>query len=113
MCGQCRSWQTGGRPGRYYKYLAQGQDLRFGRDQFDVVAYGLAEVSSASAPAACRRSVLSVCLQLVGDRPVSLISILLLRSDFQTSTELMKEQESFVSPARVFSLTAFALRHRL
>ena len=62
-------------PGAVFKYWAQGQGPQRGRDQFDVCAYGLAEISSTSAPTACRRSVLAVCLQLVGDRLVFLISI--------------------------------------
>ena len=43
-------------PGAAYKYWAQGQDLRFGRDQFDVDVYILAEIS--------RRTF----LQFVGDQ---------------------------------------------
>ena len=58
-------WRT---PGAVYKYWAQGQDLRFGRDQFDVDDYVLADIRSKSVPTACRRSFLSVCLQLVGDQ---------------------------------------------
>ena len=62
-------------PGAVYKYWAQGQDLWHGRDQFDVCAYDLAEISSTSAPAAWPRSVRRVRLQLVGDRPAVSISI--------------------------------------
>ena len=43
-------------PGAENKYWTQGQGLQRGRDQFDVCAYGLAEISSTSAPTACRRS---------------------------------------------------------
>ena len=43
-------------PGAAYKYWAQGQDLRFGQDQFDVDVYILAERG--------RR----MFLQLVGDQ---------------------------------------------
>ena len=50
------------------KCWARGLNLWLGRDQFDVCAYGLAKISSTSVPAACRRSVLSVSLQVVGDQ---------------------------------------------
>ena len=50
-------------PGAVYKYWAQGQDLRLGRDQF-VCAYDLAEISSTR-----------VRLQFVRDRPAVSISI--------------------------------------
>ena len=62
-------------PGTVYKCWAQGKDLRSGRGQFDECAYDLAEFSSASAASACRRSVLSVYLQLVGDQPAVSISM--------------------------------------
>ena len=57
-----------GAPRAVFKNWAHGQDLRFGRDQFDVCVYGLAEIDFSSAPTACRRSFLPVCLQLVGDQ---------------------------------------------
>ena len=38
--------------GAVYKYWAQGQNLRFGRDQCDECAYSLSEISSFSVPAA-------------------------------------------------------------
>jgi len=61
-------------PGAVLKYWAQGQDLWFGRDQFDAGDYGLAEIRSTSVPTTCRRSVLPVCPQLVGDRPLFLMA---------------------------------------
>ena len=61
LFGQCTRWQTAGR---------QGWCTNTGhRDK----SFGLAEISSTSAPTACWRSVLPVRLQLVGDRPVGLI----------------------------------------
>ena len=77
LCGQCTRWQTAGRPGRYTNagHRDETHGLAEIRDQFGVCAYDLAEISSTSAPTACRRSVLSFCPQLVGDRPVFLISI--------------------------------------
>ena len=63
LCGQCARWQTARRPGRYTN---AGH-----RDK----TYGMAEISSTCAAPACRRSVLSAYLQLVGDQPAVSICI--------------------------------------
>ena len=58
---------------------------------------GLAEISSTSAPTACRRSVLSPA----ACRRSACCCFQLRSTTFKTCTELMRDQESFVSPARV------------
>ena len=73
LCGQCTRY--GREPRAENKYSAQGQDLWRGRDQFDVCAYDLAEISSTSALTAWPRSVRRVRPRLVGVRPAVLMSI--------------------------------------
>ena len=63
QCGQCTRWQTARRLGRYTN---TGH-----RDK----SFGLAEITSTSAPTACGRSVLSGRLQVAGDLPVVFFSI--------------------------------------
>ena len=62
-------------PGAVYKYSAQGQDLWLGREQFDECACGLAEISSTSAPTACRRSARAISIDRAEQLPAPLVIV--------------------------------------